>query len=123
MFVNNVFNKTEKFPSLRTVKLIEIEPIEQTIAEVILKELKSVKESILQETSDVNDIKWAVRSSGVCEDSDEISAAGQNSTFLGITTDEELLKAIAACWASLFTFQSVQYRRWIKFNFFVLIRN
>lgn len=55
-------------------------------------------------------ISWAVRSSAIGEDSDELSAAGQNETFLGCSTDESVLKAVTACWASLFTFQSVQYR-------------
>lgn len=92
--------------------MIESEQIEPTLTEVILNELNEIKPT-LNETS--CNLKWAVRSSGVCEDSDDMSAAGQNSTFLGVSTNDDLLKAITACWASLFTFQSVQYRRYVSF--------
>ncbi|CAG2058331.1 unnamed protein product [Timema podura] len=54
---------------------------------------------------------FAVRSSAVGEDSEDLSAAGQNATFLGVQRHEEVLQAIQKCWGSLFTFQSVQYRR------------
>lgn len=53
---------------------------------------------------------WAVRSSAVGEDSEELSAAGQNQTFLGCKTFEQVLESVAACWASMFTSQSVTYR-------------
>lgn len=39
-----------------------------------------------------------------------MSAAGQNETFLGCATNEDVIKSVVACWASLFTYQSVQYR-------------
>ncbi|KAI4454859.1 phosphoenolpyruvate synthase-related [Holotrichia oblita] len=55
--------------------------------------------------------KWAVRSSGLDEDSEDLSAAGQNTSLLGCVSNEDVLKAVACCWASLFTFQSVEYRR------------
>lgn len=55
--------------------------------------------------------RFAVRSSGVAEDGEEASAAGQNDTFLGLRTSTDVFKAIIKCWASLYTFQSVQYRR------------
>ncbi|ENN81427.1 hypothetical protein YQE_02121, partial [Dendroctonus ponderosae] len=53
---------------------------------------------------------WAVRSSAIGEDSEELSAAGQNETILGCVTENEVLKAVSKCWASLFTYQSVKYR-------------
>lgn len=56
--------------------------------------------------------RFAVRSSGCGEDGEETSAAGQNETQLGVVGVENLLRALAACWASLFTFQSVEYRRY-----------
>ncbi|KAE8741211.1 hypothetical protein FOCC_FOCC013290 [Frankliniella occidentalis] len=56
-------------------------------------------------------VLWAVRSSAVGEDSDELSAAGQNATFLGCRGDDGVLDGVRRCWASLFALQSVQYRR------------
>ena len=45
------------------------------------------------------------------EDSEDLSAAGQNETILGCRGKENIVKAVAKCWASLYTFQSVEYRR------------
>ncbi|CAG9857640.1 unnamed protein product [Phyllotreta striolata] len=65
----------------------------------------------LQEYSDESDyLGWAVRSSAIGEDSDELSSAGQNETFLGCRDRTEVLTALSACWASLYAFQSVLYR-------------
>lgn len=55
--------------------------------------------------------RFAVRSSGVTEDSEESSAAGQNETFLGLGSNEEVFAAICKCWASLYSYQSVLYRK------------
>lgn len=46
--------------------------------------------------------KFAVRSSAVGEDSAEMSAAGQMTTFLGIRGKKEIPAAIVKCWASQF---------------------
>ncbi|KDR08398.1 Putative phosphoenolpyruvate synthase [Zootermopsis nevadensis] len=55
---------------------------------------------------------FAVRSSAVGEDSEDLSSAGQNKTLLGVRGElADILEAIQICWASLYTLQSVQYRR------------
>lgn len=56
------------------------------------------------------DDRYAVRSSAVGEDSEETSAAGQNSTYLGVRTADDVVENVAKCWASLFSYQSVEYR-------------
>ncbi len=56
--------------------------------------------------------KFAVRSSAVGEDSSDLSSAGQNETFLGCSGKNRIEEAILKCWASLFAFQSVEYRRY-----------
>lgn len=56
------------------------------------------------------ELKLAVRSSAIGEDSTELSSAGQNESFLGLTYLDEVLKSIQMCWASLYTVQSVKYR-------------
>lgn len=52
----------------------------------------------------------AVRSSGVAEDLETASFAGQHDTFLDVTGAEALLAAVRACWASLWTPRAVAYR-------------
>ncbi|XP_055390004.1 uncharacterized phosphotransferase YvkC-like [Condylostylus longicornis] len=54
---------------------------------------------------------FAVRSSGVDEDGKEFSSAGQNETILGVRGLENILEAIKLCWASLYSYRSVEYRR------------
>lgn len=74
-----------------------------------------MKELIEQKLNQINfdgSARFAVRSSGVTEDSEESSAAGQNETFLGLRTNDEVFVGILKCWASLYSYQSVQYRKY-----------
>ncbi|MFC2022948.1 phosphoenolpyruvate synthase [Chloroflexota bacterium] len=52
----------------------------------------------------------AVRSSATAEDLPEASFAGQQRTFLNINGEEEVVKAIQGCWASLFEARAIFYR-------------
>ena len=53
---------------------------------------------------------FAVRSSATAEDLAEASFAGQQDTFLNVTSDE-LLDALKACWASLWSERAIIYRQ------------
>ncbi len=57
----------------------------------------------------------AVRSSATAEDLPEASFAGQQATYLNIKGADEVVKAVQACWASLFTARAIFYRE--KNNF------
>ncbi|XP_026319467.1 uncharacterized protein LOC113229980 [Hyposmocoma kahamanoa] len=57
------------------------------------------------------ELRFAVRSSAVGEDSEALSAAGQNETILGCVTDDDVVKGVQKCWASMFAFTSAHYRR------------
>ena len=52
----------------------------------------------------------AVRSSATTEDLAGASFAGQYDTFLDVRGDEELLRAVAKCWASLWSRRAARYR-------------
>jgi len=58
----------------------------------------------------VDNVDVAVRSSATAEDLATASFAGQMETFLNIKGEEELLKAVKGCMASLFTDRSISYR-------------
>ena len=60
--------------------------------------------------------RFAIRSSAVGEDSEELSSAGQNETILGCKGETAILNGIKKCWASLFTYQSIEYRRYRVFH-------
>jgi len=60
----------------------------------------------------------AVRSSATAEDVPEASFAGQHETFLNIRGEQNLLNAVRACFASLFTNRAISYRTDKGFNHF-----
>ncbi len=53
----------------------------------------------------------AVRSSATAEDLPDLSFAGQQDTFLGVTDEDALLVAVVQCWSSLWTARAITYRR------------
>jgi pyruvate,water dikinase len=52
----------------------------------------------------------AVRSSATAEDLPTASFAGQQSTFLNIEGEDQVVQAVRACWASLFEARAIFYR-------------
>jgi rifampicin phosphotransferase len=52
----------------------------------------------------------AVRSSATAEDLPDASFAGQQSSFLNVVGDDQLLRAVRRCWASLWTARAITYR-------------
>ncbi|MDF2680144.1 MAG: phosphoenolpyruvate synthase [Brevibacillus sp.] len=53
---------------------------------------------------------YAVRSSATAEDLPTASFAGQHETFLNVKGELQLISAIRACWASLFSDRAIVYR-------------
>lgn len=53
----------------------------------------------------------AVRSSATTEDAEDASFAGLQDTYLWVIGAEETLKMVRSCWASLYSVESVCYRR------------
>ncbi|KAL0121697.1 hypothetical protein PUN28_006885 [Cardiocondyla obscurior] len=93
----------------KAVSIIRSTPVKEEIADAILHSLKELDSSASEK--DICAPRYAVRSSAVGEDSEETSAAGQNSTYLGVKNANDVIKSVAKCWASLFSYQSVEYRR------------
>ncbi|HOV79037.1 MAG TPA: PEP/pyruvate-binding domain-containing protein [Bacillota bacterium] len=53
----------------------------------------------------------AVRSSSTAEDLDDASFAGQQETFLYVIGEDELIRKVKGCWASLYNSRAIFYRR------------
>ena len=53
----------------------------------------------------------AVRSSATTEDASDASFAGLQDTFLWVTDAARVLDRVRACWASLYSVESISYRR------------
>ena len=60
----------------------------------------------------------AVRSSATAEDLPEASFAGQQRTFLNIEGEDEVVRAVQDCWASLFEARAIFYRVQQNFDHF-----
>ncbi|XP_037562113.1 uncharacterized protein LOC119441578 [Dermacentor silvarum] len=71
-----------------------------------------IAEEISQRISKFNvDTRFAVRSSALGEDSEDMSAAGQMTTLLGLRGQEKVISGVVKCWASQFSFTNVNYKR------------
>lgn len=66
----------------------------------------------------VKDPEVAVRSSATAEDLPDASFAGQQDTYLHIRGEEELIKHVRSCWASLWTSRAIYYREKQNFDHF-----
>jgi len=60
----------------------------------------------------------AVRSSATAEDLPEASFAGQQSTFLNVNGEKQVVAAVQECWASLFNPRAIFYRHQHGFDHF-----
>jgi pyruvate, water dikinase len=76
--------------------------------------VKEIKEAYLK----LGDGLVAVRSSATAEDLPEASFAGQQSTFLNIQGEDEVVTAIQDCWSSLFEPRAIFYRQQHGFDHF-----
>src|SRR3569833_54516 len=80
--------------------------IRNTIEELPFPEsLKGEIHKLLEQSGDKD--AYAIRSSATAEDLPTASFAGQQDTYLNIIGEDEVLKHISKCWASLFTERAV----------------
>ena len=80
--------------------------------------LKNKIEKYYKKLSGGRNALVAVRSSATAEDLPQASFAGQQSTFLNIRGEKELIEAILGCWASLFEARAIFYRQEQNFDHF-----
>lgn len=75
---------------------------------IIPKEIRVEIISFISKLGEKN--SYAIRSSATAEDLPNASFAGQQDTYLNIIGEEQILKHIHKCWASLFTERAIIYR-------------
>ncbi|MCL5411907.1 MAG: phosphoenolpyruvate synthase [Patescibacteria group bacterium] len=95
------------------------ELIKKTIAKEkmpvgIVEEIKSSYRKLCGK----KDFYVAVRSSATSEDSADASFAGQQRTYLNIIGEEDVVRAVQGCWASLFEPRAIFYRMEKKYDHF-----
>ena len=89
----------------RASKRIRSYFLKSRIPHVISEEIKSAHSDQFEHSE-----TFAVRSSANAEDLPDLSFAGQQETYLQVTSTESLLIAVVNCWASLWTPQAMTYR-------------
>jgi len=97
--------------------LIITTPMPNDMAEEIMFTYEMLG-SLKQKATDLvepKEVFVAVRSSATAEDLPEASFAGQQATFLNVKGKQNVVSAVLACWASLFTARAIYYR--VKNNF------
>ena len=99
---HDVHNLAERGEKIRT--LIKNTPIPSELEEEIRNYYREM-ENRYEKNVDV-----AVRSSATAEDLPDASFAGQQETYLNVRGEEELLKKVRDCFASLFTNRAISYR-------------
>lgn len=90
-------------------RLIMATEMDSEITHAVLTAFRSLKE--VSRGIKEKDFSVAVRSSCTTEDTVEVSGAGHNDTILGVYLETSVLMAIKQCWASLYSYKSVQYRK------------
>ncbi|CAG2123112.1 unnamed protein product, partial [Medioppia subpectinata] len=72
---------------------------------------REIKVKLSENFSDYEKRLFAVRSSGASEDSEEMSAAGQMTTYLGVKGLDEIYSSVMKCWSSQFSHIAYEYKR------------
>lgn len=112
-------NLIEKLDLLDASDTKKLEKISEQIREYILNLKFPIDlENVILDAWDKNgkNKSYAVRSSATSEDLPDASFAWQQETFLNVKWSDQLLESIKKCFASLFTFRAVVYRKKNKFS-------
>ncbi|MEK6939655.1 MAG: phosphoenolpyruvate synthase [Nanoarchaeota archaeon] len=104
--------------AMQIQNLITSTPMPEDMTEEIMYTYEMLG-AVKQKATDLvepKEVFVAVRSSATAEDLPEASFAGQQATFLNVKGKEEVVSAVLACWASLFTARAIYYRVKNKFD-------
>ncbi len=72
---------------------------------------KDVEQALLAAYDELGADAVAVRSSATTEDAEDASFAGLQDTFLWVLTGEDMIARVRECWGSLYSVESMTYRR------------
>ncbi|GFY55915.1 probable phosphoenolpyruvate synthase, partial [Trichonephila inaurata madagascariensis] len=86
-------------------EIVEKTPLPNIICQSITEDLKRIY------GDEVDNYKFAVRSSSTGEDTAAMSAAGQMETLLGVQGFDKIFAAVRKCWASQFGYTAIEYKR------------
>ncbi len=91
--------------SKKIQKLIIESPMPKYIEEKIREAYRELNRRL-----GLENVRVAVRSSATAEDLPDASFAGQQETYLNVIGEDEVVKKVKECWASLWTARAIYYR-------------
>jgi pyruvate, water dikinase len=109
--INDLLEKldTDNFSNLATVgSKIRNKILNAEMPEDMAKEIHVAYKKLQEQEEGMQGV--AVRSSATAEDLPSASFAGQHDTFLNVEGEQEVVKAVQKCMASLFTDRAIKYR-------------
>ncbi len=83
--------------------------VESTMPKFIEEEIREAYRELNRRLG-LENVRVAVRSSATAEDLPDASFAGQQETFLNVIGEDEVVKKVKMCWASLWTARAIYYR-------------
>lgn len=104
-------NKELQASSKKIKNIINGAKVPESIKTLIIEAYNALCHRIGKEN-----ISVAVRSSATAEDLPEASFAGQQDTYLNVKGEEDLIKYVRKCWASLFEARAIFYREENNFD-------
>ena len=118
-FERFITNLEREFPVRSRIEALEPDALEEVracCAEVRARvEAATLPADVLAEISaahtNLGAATVAVRSSATTEDAVDASFAGLQDTYLWVTNLQDVLDKVRSCWASLYSLESVTYRR------------
>ncbi len=78
--------------------------------QLLVQAADGVRDEILAAYRELGGGKVAVRSSACAEDSEAASYAGQQETFLNVSSEDEVCERVVECWMSFFSERALFYR-------------
>ena len=107
---DKILSMIEEIDFQKTSELIDkSKKIRDLIVETEMPE--DIASELKEYYAEFNNGPVAVRSSGTAEDLDDASFAGQQETYLFVIGEEDLIRFVKECWASLYNDRAIFYRR------------
>ena len=107
---DKILSMIEEIDFQKTSELIDkSKEIRDLIVETEMPE--DIASELKEYYAEFNNGPVAVRSSGTAEDLDDASFAGQQETYLFVIGEEDLIRFVKECWASLYNDRAIFYRR------------
>lgn len=86
--------------------------VEQPLLSAVEREIRAA----VRQARSQGKKRLVVRSSATTEDTEKGSFAGQNASFMNLATEEQVIRAVRQCWASMYSREAILYGAALAMN-------